>query len=178
MTWVKVKPYNRRQIWVLRLMNIKIYHTSTYNSVLKETNEHAMSAAMCKRWKPLVHVFEYRDQYDPSPLQSDLFQTASFNHSKLLTHSYKEKMSKQLMSFTCNGQQAIIMESMKTKPRNSLIWLLNWDVNVNQLAENSIVGQLLIVQRSNSSVPVVNNFLSKKYVRPNRHTSKSYCKMT
>lgn len=82
------------------------------------------------------------------------------------------------MSFTCNGQQAIIMESMKTKPRNSLIWLLNWDVNVNQLAENSIVGQLLIVQRSNSSVPVVNNFLSKKYVRPNRHTSKSYCKMT
>ena len=61
----------------------------------------------------------------PSPLQSDLFQTASFNHSKLLTHSYKEKMSKQLMSFTCNGQQAIIMESMKTKPRNSLIWLLN-----------------------------------------------------
>ena len=82
------------------------------------------------------------------------------------------------MSFTCNGQQAIIMESMKTKPRNSLIWLLNWDVNVNQLAENSFVGQLLIVRRSNSSVPVVNNFLSKKYVRPNRHTSKSYCKMT
>ena len=61
----------------------------------------------------------------PSPLQTDMIQTASLNHTKLLTHSYKEKMSKQLMSFTCNGQQAIIMESMKTKPRNSLIWLLN-----------------------------------------------------